>query len=218
MNRNQIKLDLPDVSVAAIIAQPEDAEAMVIFVHEIGASHSSPENNFVADVLNQNKLSTLIVDLLTDEESKNPKNRLDIDLLKTRLIRLTEKVMEQFTFKRIPVGYFGFGSGAAAAMDASVFLGDSIKAIVSQSGKTDLAMDVEKISAPILLINGSLDNDTIEINKKTYDRLRCDKNIEIVSGASRSFEDPDMLNKVAILASEWFDLFLCNKEVNENAH
>lgn len=218
MYRSEIKLDLPDVSVAANLAQPDDPDAMVIFVHGTGSSHSSPANNFVSDVLNQNKISTLIVDLLTAEEGKDPKNSLDIELLKTRLIRLTEKVIEQFTFKKIPIGYFGISSGAAAALEASVFLGNTIKAIVSQSGQTDLAINLKKVNAPTLFISGSLDNNVIEINKKTYDELECDKNIEIVDGSSNSFEEQGSLNEVANLASEWFDLYLCHKEVNENAN
>lgn len=218
MNKSEIKLDLEDVSVAANLAQPQDPDAMVIFVHGTGTSHLNPKNNFVADIFNQNNISTLIVDLLTPEEGKNPNNRLNIDLLKTRLIRLTEKVIEQFAFDKLPVGYFGIGSGAAPAFEASAFLGDSIKAIVSQSGQTDLAINLKEVNAPTLLIAGSLDNGLIENNKKAYDDLGCDKNIEIVNGASHSFEEPGALNEVANLASAWFDLYLINKEVNENAH
>ncbi len=218
MNRSEIKLDLTDVSVVANLAQPPNPDAMVIFVQENGSSHSSPKNNFVADVLNQNNISTLIVDLLTSEEDKNTNNAVNIDLLKTRLIRCTEKVIEQFAFDNLPIGYFGIGSGAAAAFEASVFLGERIKAIVSQSGQANLAVSLNKVTAPTLFISGSLDNDVIENNKKAYGDLGCDKNIEIIDGAPDSFEEPATLNEVANLASAWFDLYLINKEVNENAH
>ena len=218
MNRSEIKLDLADVSVAANLAQPQDPDAMVIFVPENGSSHSSPKNNFIADVLNQNNISTLIVELLTSEEVKDQNTSLDIELLKTRLIRFTEKVIEQFAFDKLPIGYFGIGSGAAVAFEASVFLGDRIKAIVAQSGQIDLAVNLKKVAAPTLLIGGALDNEVTIDYKKAYDNLGCDKKIEIVNGASNSFEEPGVLNEVANLASTWFDLYLINKEVNKDAH
>ena len=218
MIKSEIKLDLADVSVAGNLAHSKDAEAFVIFVHSADSNHSSAKNNFVADVLNQNNISTLIIDLLTEEEGKEALLKVNIELLKTRLIRVTQKVIEQFAFDNLPIGYFGVGAGAAAAFEASVFLGDTIKAIVSQSGLANLAVSLDKVTAPTLLINGSLDNDVIQSDKNAYEYLACDKNIEIVNGGSGSFEEPDALNEVANLASSWFDLYLINKTVNTNAH
>ncbi|MGN6248026.1 MAG: dienelactone hydrolase family protein [Ginsengibacter sp.] len=213
MTKSEIKLDLSDVSVAANLSHAKDAVAMVIFSHGSGSSHLSPRNNFVADVLNQNHISTLLVDLLTPEEDKIYENRFNIDLLTDRLIRVTEKALEQFTFNEIPLGYFGASTGAASALDAAAFLGDTIKAVVSRGGRPDLAKNLKKVKAPTLLIIGSLDNDVIELNKQAYQQLSCDRKIEIVDGASHLFEEPGTLNEVANLAAAWFDLYLCNNMV-----
>ena len=213
MNKSEIKLDLTDVSVAANLAQADDAVAMVIFAHGSGSSHLSPRNNFVADILNQNHISTLLADLLTPEEDKIYENRFNIDLLTDRLIRLTEKAMEQFAFDYLPIGYFGASTGAASALDAAAFLGDKIKAVVSRGGRPDLAKNIAKVKAPTLLIVGSLDTEVIDLNKKAYDQLGGDGKIEIVDGASHLFEEPGTLNEVANLASAWFDLYLCNNVV-----
>lgn len=213
MTKSEIKLDLSDVSVAANLSHAKDAVAMVIFSHGSGSSHLSPRNNFVADVLNQNHISTLLVDLLTPEEDKIYENRFNIDLLTDRLIRVTEKALEQFTFNEIPLGYFGASTGAASALDAAAFLGDTIKAVVSRGGRPELAKNLKKVKAPTLLIIGSLDNDVIELNKQAYQQLSCDRKIEIVDGASHLFEEPGTLNEVANLAAAWFDLYLCNNMV-----
>jgi len=213
MTKSEIKLDLSDVSVAANLSHAKDAVAMVIFSHGSGSSHLSPRNNFVADVLNQNHISTLLVDLLTPEEDKIYENRFNIDLLTDRLIRVTEKALEQFTFNEIPLGYFGASTGAASALDAAAFLGDTIKAVVSRGGRPDLAKNLKKVKAPTLLIIGSLDNDVIELNKQAYQQLNSDRKIEIVDGASHLFEEPGTLNEVANLAAAWFDLYLCNNMV-----
>ena len=213
MTKSEIKLDLSDVSVAANLSHAKDAVAMVIFSHGSGSSHLSPRNNFVADVLNQNHISTLLVDLLTPEEDKIYENRFNIDLLTDRLIRVTEKALEQFTFNEIPLGYFGASTGAASALDAAAFLGDTIKAVVSRGGRPDLSKNLKKVKAPTLLIIGSLDNDVIELNKQAYQQLNSDRKIEIVDGASHLFEEPGTLNEVANLAAAWFDLYLCNNMV-----
>jgi len=218
MNKSEIKLDLGDVSVAANLAQPKDPVAMVIFAHGSGSSHLSPRNNFVADVLNQNRITTLLADLLTPEEDKIYENRFNIDLLTDRLIRLTEKALEQFAFDDLPIGFFGASTGAASALDAAAFLGDTIKAVVSRGGRPDLAKNLKAVKAPTLLIIGSLDTDVINLNKKAYDQLKCDRKIEIVNGASHLFEEPGTLNEVANLASSWFDLYLCNNMIEERAH
>ena len=215
MIKSEIKLDLTDVSVAGNLAHAEDAQAFVILVHSIGRTHSSAKNNFVTDVLNQNHISTLIVDLLTEEEALHTTN---IELLKTRLIRVTQKVLEQFAFDDMHISYFGVGSGAAAALEASVFLGDTIKAIVSQGGQTNLALNLDKVTAPTLLIGASLDNDVIRSDKNAYMILSCDKKIEIVNSDSGSLEEPAALNEIANLASAWFDLYLINNTIHTNAH
>ena len=217
MNKSQIKLDLTDVSVAANLSRADDPAAMVIFAHGSGSSHLSPRNNFVADVLNQNHISTLLADLLTPEEDKIYENRFNIDLLTDRLIRLTEKTLEQFAFDDLPLGFFGASTGAASALDATAFLGDTIKAVVSRGGRPDLAKNLKQVKAPTLLIVGSLDTDVIDLNKKAYDQLSCDRKIEIVDGASHLFEEPGTLNEVANLAAAWFDLYLCNNVVHDSA-
>lgn len=214
MNKSEIKLDLTDVSVVANLSQTPDPDALVILVPDSGDSHLNPNNNFVADVLNQNNISTLIVDLLTPEEDENIP---DIDLLKTRLVRLTEKAIEQFAFDRLPLGYLGTGTGAAAAFEAAAFLGNRIKAVVSLGGLTYLSKNLSEVDVPSLLISGAWDNDSIELNKKAYSELGGDKKIEIINGGSNSFEEPEALNEAASLASSWFDLYLCNKEVDQDA-
>ena len=217
MNKSEIKLDLTDVSVAANLSLADDPVAMVIFAHGSGSSHLSPRNNFVADVLNQSHISTLLADLLTPEEDKIYENRFNIDLLTDRLIRLTEKTLEQFTFDDLPLGFFGASTGAASALDAAAFLGDTIKAVVSRGGRPDLAKNLKQVKAPTLLIVGSLDTDVIDLNKKAYDQLECDRKIEIVDGASHLFEEPGTLNEAANLAAAWFDLYLCNNVVHDSA-
>jgi putative phosphoribosyl transferase len=43
----------------------------------------------------------------------------------------------------------------------------------------------------------------IELNEEAYGRLRCEKELKIVPGATHLFEEPGKLEEVARLAAEW---------------
>jgi pimeloyl-ACP methyl ester carboxylesterase len=131
--------------------------------------------------------------------------RFDISLLGERLGTATRWVLDQATTRDITAGYFGSSTGAAAALVAAAELGDSIGAVVSRGGRPDLAASsLERVAAPTLLIVGGNDSPVIPLNEEAYDRLRCEKALRIVPGASHLFEEPGKLEVVANMAAEWF--------------
>jgi predicted esterase len=215
MNKLKINLELNDVTLRANLNQPEESEALVIFAHGSGSSRLSPRNSFVADVLNQHNITTLLVDLLTPPEDEVYETRFNIDFLTDRLIRVTEKALEQIAFDHLPIGFFGASTGAAAALDAAAFLGTTVKAIVSRGGRPDLAKNLQRVQAPTLLIVGSMDTEVINLNEQAYNQLPGLKKIQIVEGATHLFEEPGTLEEVANLAAYWFDLHLCSHSFAE---
>ena len=70
-----------DVTLKGNLCIPEKAIGIVIFSHGSSSSRLSPRNNYVARILQQKKLATLLFDLLTEEEDSIYENRFDIDLL-----------------------------------------------------------------------------------------------------------------------------------------
>lgn len=210
MNKLKINLALNDVSLVANLNQPAHPAAMVIFAHGSGSSRLSPRNNYVADVLNQQNITTLLTDLLTPDEDEVYENRFNIDLLTDRLIRVTEKALEQLAFDDLPIGFFGASTGAASALDAAAFLGSTIKAVVSRGGRPDLAKNLPKVKAATLLIVGSLDTQVINLNEHAYNQLSGEKKIEIIEGATHLFEESGALESVANHASDWFEVHLCH--------
>ena len=100
-------------------------------------------------------------------------NRFDIDLLTKRLIAATEWLEMEAVDCRL--GYFGAGTGAAAALKAGAFL-PQIGAIVSRGGRPDLAIDImEDMEIPVLLIAGSLDKEILNFNKEAFNSLTGEK-------------------------------------------
>lgn len=209
MTDTEVKINLIDTRpLTGNLQVPEDARGLVIFAHGSGSSRLSPRNNFVADVLNKHNFATLLTDLLTPFEDELYERRFNIDLLGNRLMKITEWCSEQQDLRMLPVGYFGASTGAAAALQAAALLDSSIKAVVSRGGRPDLAKALTSVAAPTLLIVGSLDTHVVELNRQAYDKLKCEKQLEVVRGASHLFEEPGMLDKVAALAGDWFDRYL----------
>ncbi|MGN6530980.1 MAG: dienelactone hydrolase family protein [Ginsengibacter sp.] len=216
MEKLTIKVELNDVTLTGNLNQSPKSRALVIFAHGSGSSRLSPRNNYVADILNQHQIATLLTDLLTPEEDEVYENRFNTDLLTDRLIRVTEKMLEQIAFDILPIGYFGASTGAASALDAAAFLGDTVKAIVCRGGRVDMAKNLPEVKAQVLLIVGSLDLPVIDLNQKAYQSIRTEKKMKVVEGASHLFEEPGTLDEVANLAADWFELHLCNQTLTQN--
>jgi pimeloyl-ACP methyl ester carboxylesterase len=187
---------------------PANARMVIIFSHGSGSSRFSPRNQMVAKFLQQKNYGTLLFDLLTEEEDRNYQNRFNIDLLTKRLAGATKWLEEFPAAKDCRIGYFGASTGAASALKAAATI-PSINAVVSRGGRPDLVMDeLHKVEAPTLLIVGSLDYDVLQLNKKAYQQLTCEKRLEIIEGASHLFEEQGMMEKVCEKAGAWFEKFL----------
>ncbi|MDP2730962.1 MAG: dienelactone hydrolase family protein [Dehalococcoidales bacterium] len=188
---------------------PEQASGLIAFAHGSGSSRHSPRNQYVAKALRDAGLATLLFDLLTlDEEAEDlisGKQRFDIDLLARRLVGATDWLQSKEQTRGLRLGYFGASTGAAAALVAAVERADLVGAVVSRGGRPDLAAPVlDRVKAPTLLIVGGNDFPVIDMNRQALAKLRAEKELVIVPGATHLFEEPGTLEQVARLASDWF--------------
>lgn len=194
------------VSIEGMLEIPEQAVGLVLFAHGSGSSRHSPRNNYVAGVLRQAGVGTLLMDLLTPEEDRDYERRFDIALLTQRLMDAARWVVSQPELNGISLGFFGASTGAAAALEAAAILGEEAKAVVSRGGRPDMASPevMATVTAPTLLLVGGLDDVVIDLNRQAYDQLRCKKELVIVPGATHLFEEPGTLEEVARQAAAWF--------------
>lgn len=191
--------------LGGILHRPPDATAIVLFAHGSGSSRFSPRNTYVATALREAGIATLLFDLLTEKEEADRANVFDIPLLAERLESATRWVQQNAETKHLRVAFFGASTGAAAALVAAARLGDAVGAVVSRGGRPDLAETaLPDVVAPTLLIVGGLDAPVIEMNAFAYDKLRCEKELRIVPGATHLFEEPGTLDEVIVLARQWF--------------
>lgn len=200
-----ISIQLDGIILQGDLTIPKYANGMVIFSHGSGSSRLSPRNKYVAETLQQKGLATLLFDLLTEDEDRIYDNRFNIDLLTLRLIDVTQFIQQEKETKNLPLGYFGASTGAASALRAAAHFEKEIRAVVSRGGRPDLALnDLYKVTSPTLLIVGGWDGVVIELNKEAYNKLNCEKKLEIVPQATHLFEEPGKLEKVAQLSADWF--------------
>jgi putative phosphoribosyl transferase len=188
---------------------PEGAKGIVIFAHGSGSSRHSPRNRYVASILQQGGLGTLLIDLLTKEEGEaddaTAHLRFDIDLLTDRLCHVTKWLQSSLKGKKLKIGYFGASTGAAAALCAAEELKEEITAVVSRGGRPDLArVALKDVEAATLLIVGGDDTPVIKMNEEAFALMRCEKKMVILPGATHLFEEPGKLEEVAKLALDWF--------------
>jgi putative phosphoribosyl transferase len=215
MNVVEEGLHIPAGGVAldADLVIPEAARGVVLFAHGSGSSRHSPRNRYVAQVLRQGGLATLLMDLLTAAEERDDARtarlRFDIDLLAQRLAAAIDWLVENPATSNLRIGLFGASTGAAAAVVAAAERPEAVGAVVSRGGRPDLALPVlGRVKAPTLLIVGSLDHPVIGMNREALAHLQAEKRMEIVAGATHLFEEEGALEEVARLAREWFRAYL----------
>lgn len=204
----ELTIPMQDVELGGELTMPPEAKGIVIFSHGSGSSRFSSRNKWVAGQLLQHHIGTLLFDLLTEEEDMHYSNRFNIPMLSDRLVAVTEWLEAMPVAGGCGIGYFGASTGAASALNAAAIL-PQVKAVVSRGGRPDMAMRMlPLVRVPVLLIVGSLDYEVIELNRKAYDALNCEKQLKIIDGATHLFEEPGTLAKVADEAILWFEKYL----------
>lgn len=204
-----VHVEAGPVELEGNLGVPDGAQGVVLFAHGSGSSRFSPRNQYVAQVLQQGGLATLLIDLLTNEEERidrvTAELRFDIDMLADRLSGATDWLLQEPSTQSLNIGYFGSSTGAAAALMAAPDHPNDVDAIVSRGGRPDLAAPrLAEVQAPTLLIVGALDTEVITLNERAYAQLEVEKQMEIVPGATHLFQEPGALEQVAQLARDWF--------------
>jgi len=192
------------VGLPGRLCLPAPPVGLVLFAHGSGSSRHSPRNAFVASVLHEAWLGTLLFDLLTEQEAADRVNVFDIELLAERLLLAIRHVGELEATRHLPLGLFGASTGAAAALAAAA-RDPRVAAVVSRGGRPDLAARrLAAVRCPTLLVVGGRDDEVLRLNERAFVGLDCEKRLAVVPGATHLFEEPGTLDEAARLAAEWF--------------
>lgn len=202
----EVEVTAGRVRLAGHLSVPAGATGVVVFAHGSGSSRFSPRNRYVASVLQDAGLGTLLLDLLTAAEEGDRTNVFDVELLGRRLVDVTAWLHDQPGAAHLPVGYFGASTGAAAALWAAAEPGQQVAAVVSRGGRPDLTprQRLAAVRAPTLLIVGADDTVVLELNRRAQAQLTCESHLAVVPGATHLFEEPGTLELAAAAARDWF--------------
>jgi putative phosphoribosyl transferase len=208
-----VRIEAAGAMLNGDLSLPADAAGLVVFAHGSGSSRHSSRNRVVADVLQRGRLATLMLDLLTEREERvdviTAEFRFDIPLLGDRVVAALDWARNAEPTSPLPIGVFGASTGAAAALIAAAERPEIARAVVSRGGRPDLAeAALDRVVAPTLLIVGGRDDVVIQLNREAHARLRSEKEIAIVPGATHLFEEPGTLDEVSRLARDWFVRYL----------
>jgi len=208
-----IKIPLEKVTLEGRLTVPERAKGIVIFAHGSGSSRFSSRNWYVAEILHDQNIATLLTDLLTIEEEQIDLQtrhiRFDIPLLAERLVQIADWAEQDSRTNHLKIGYFGSSTGGGAALIAAAQAPDNIATVVSRGGRPDLAGDfLPQVKAPALLIVGERDQEVLALNREALERLNEKSKLHIIPGATHLFEEPGTLKIAADSAMKWFKLYL----------
>ena len=208
-----VRIDAAGDMLNGDLSLPASAAGLVVFAHGSGSSRHSPRNRMVADALQRARLATLVLDLLTENEERvdviTAEFRFDIRLLADRVIAAVDWARGAQATSSLSIGLFGASTGAAAALIAAAERPETVRAVVSRGGRADLAdTALDRVVAPTLLIVGGSDEVVVQLNREAYARLRSEKHLDLVPGATHLFDEPGALDEVSRVAREWFLRYL----------
>ncbi len=216
LTSTEITVQAGDVALKGDLTIPDDACGLVVFAHGSGSSRHSLRNRYVAGVLNQVALATLLFDLLTPDEElideQTMEFRFDITLLGKRMTDTVDWMMTLKALRDLHLGIFGASTGAAAALIAAAARPEKVEAVVARGGRADLAdKSLPRVKAPTLLIVGGNDERVIQLNRSAMQRMRSIHEFKIIPGAGHLFAETGKLEQVARISRDWFYHHLCSK-------
>lgn len=201
----ELEIPLADMTLMGRLGVPEGAHGFVVFAHGTGSGRNSPRNNYVAGVLRDAGLGTLLLDLLTVNEQDDRAKVFDVPLLAGRLEAALAWLLGRPEARDARLGLFGASTGAAAALWTAARPESRVDVVVSRGGRPDLASDrLAEVRAPTLLIVGGRDEVVLDLNRRAQALMRCETKLAVVPGATHLFEEPGALEEVARLARDWF--------------
>ena len=217
--QSEVRIKAGMVELEGELALPDSPVGLVLFAHGSGSSRHSPRNRYVARALQEGRLGTLLMDLLTPAEdqidSRTAELRFNVELLSERVIAAVDWAVSHPALQGLNVGLFGASTGAAAALVAAAARPTEVSAMVSRGGRPDLAgAALPQVRAATLLIVGGSDPTVLELNREALRQLRGEKELRIVPGATHLFEEPGALEEVSRVAQEWFQRHLGRQSTN----
>lgn len=204
-----VEVPVPHCSLGALMYVPPNPRAAVILAHPSGISRLSRAERFVASSLARAGFTTLLVDLLTEEEDAVREGaHADVPLLADRLLCTARWLATEGGATALPLGYLGVGNGAAAALVATAIEPNRVLAVVSRGGRPDYAgASLLLTRVPSLFIVDGNDPHELASNRAACG-LSPHRRLDVVPSPGGAFLEGEALDRVTTLSAAWFTHWL----------
>jgi putative phosphoribosyl transferase len=203
LNRSLIDSGLP--LLPAQLTMVAGAQGLVVLTQ--GDKREAANNSSLAVRLQRHQLHTLVMPLLTPEEAaESPARPHEVELLSKRLLQAVDSLGSppQAGGHELSLGLMASDADAAAAVVVAAQRPQVVRATVLRGARLDLVADVlGDLRSPTLLLVGAADPEMLDIGRKAFARLGCEKRIDVVPRASRLFREAGTLDVVAQRAGDW---------------
>lgn len=192
--------------VTSTLTLPTHAKSLIIFSHSGSSGNVVPIEEKMVKYLQKFGYATLTYDFLHQYEKGY---KIDVETLSRGLVTSILWLHDHSEYHLLELGLFGIAAGAASAFKAAAQLTDIVKAVVTLSARTDLvSQELSQIKCPVLLVTGELDFQGVKMNQQAIKRIGGAKNLAVVPGASRLFDETGKLKEVEHITGNWLQKHL----------
>jgi pimeloyl-ACP methyl ester carboxylesterase len=207
--------DLTILDLRGRLALPPEPIGLVVIPSTAGVATvaASAKDSYLAAAIGRWGYATFVVDLLKPEEPAE--TRFDVNLLAARLAGVCKRLGEDPRTASLEIAFLATETAAAAALVIAAERPGAAFAVVSRSGRPDLAGPALRfVTVPTLLVVGRQDEPLIRLNEQAQEvMLRAKHRLELIPEASHDFDEPGTLDEFVKLACTWLEASLAETEL-----
>lgn len=211
MRHTEVGLPAEGKWLDGILAHHPDVAGLVVLAERGGGTLATSRGAFLSKALEDAGFATLHVGLLSHEEDRRAADLWhQVPALTQRLAAVLEWIGHQPALRGLALGITARDAAAGAMVRLAGRGTLPIRALASRAGRPDLAgvEYLRSLVAPMLLLVGEHDDDNLPANRLVLARLDCPRELAVVAGASRGFEEAGKLDEAGQILVRWFGRWL----------
>ncbi|GAA0923625.1 alpha/beta hydrolase [Pseudonocardia zijingensis] len=207
--RQSRNFDVLGLELGGDVAVPESPIGVVVLARGPGGRDDDERDLRVSNELGKVRVATVRVNLLTTAEQRidaaTAELRFDANLLGVRTIAMIDRLASDGATAGLPGGLLGAHSAAAGCLIAAAARPQWVRAVVSPSGRPDLAGEFLLIArAPTLLVVGEYDTVLRERNEVAADRIAGPTRVALLDDVGHLIDEPGAQALLAEMCRDWF--------------
>lgn len=211
MRSTEIGLPADGRWLDGVLSHRPNVPGLILHLDRGGSALQGSRGSFFTDALANAGFATLHVGMLShDEERRSPEAWRQVAALVPRILAIIEWIEHQPALQDLPLGVLARDAAVAALIRVAARDDVRIDALASRSGRPDLAglEPLRALKTPIMLVTGELDDEGPGPNQSAYEQLSCPRELVIIPGASRAFEELGTLEQASIHIMAWFQRWM----------